>query len=60
MSAVVKDNVSIRAAAKTFGLKPTMLFNRVSKFRMLHKGPNETDPHTLSKNSEFCSKYAAR
>ncbi|GBN11660.1 hypothetical protein AVEN_102860-1 [Araneus ventricosus] len=56
VSAVIKVNVSIRAAAKASGLKPSMLFNRVSKFCMLYKEPKETYLRPPSMNRKFCSK----
>lgn len=36
ISLVINDNKSIREAAKNFGLKPTMLYNRMSKFWILN------------------------
>lgn len=40
VQAVVKDNVSIRNAAKTYNLKPTMLFKRVANFRKMNNDLN--------------------
>lgn len=36
ISSAINDKKSITEAAKHFGLKPTMLYNRVSKFRILN------------------------